>query len=400
MAKYYTRHQSLKHIWYQRYNSRSSSRWDGVVPWYAKKGFKSEAWRAGCESAWNQLMEERELLFNNENHVNAEIVDIERTKSGSIKLWVNVNNPYAEKWDFGDINKVTIRKNKEKQFLAKYGKPEIGKVINVTLESYHREGNSGFSYKIQYDKSELYQNESKEKYEGRENMYEKPVNFDKDDYDKLYEAIQENIRGLSLVETAIISEDKEAFNKGIQCLTNSIRYAKNVDYNRSNYTRRHKYFVENIIASSRVGICQANVNWYKTIKIPNASEEEKKPLYKKLGELQLEYAKSFKELGEIRLESAEEKDILDYKGCMYNSFWQTTLAYRSFYLAEPKEEYIEFIMKFAEKSFDMLRKLSPEARKFDDANSENVMAELEKLYQESGNSKEAKEKFIDKFISF
>ena len=31
IPKHYTRHQSLKHIWYQRYNSRSSSRYDGVV---------------------------------------------------------------------------------------------------------------------------------------------------------------------------------------------------------------------------------------------------------------------------------------------------------------------------------------------------------------------------------
>ncbi len=155
MAKYYTRHQSLKHIWYQRYNTRSSSRDDGVVPWYEQKAFKSDAWAAGCEAAWNQLMEERESLYNNENIAKAEIIDIETTKAGSAKLWVNVDNPYAEKWDCGDVNKVTIRKNKENLFMANYGKPEIGKVIFVTLEVYTRGGNTGFSYKIKYDKPNL-----------------------------------------------------------------------------------------------------------------------------------------------------------------------------------------------------------------------------------------------------
>lgn len=158
MAKYYTRHQSLKHIWYQRYNSRSSSRWDGVVPWYAKCAFKSDAWKAGCEVAWNQLMLERENLYNNENIAKAEIVDIESTKSGSMKLWINIDNPYAEKWDFGDINGVTIRKNHENIFLVNYGRPKIGKVIYVTLDVYNRGGNTGLSYKIKYNKSEPNQN--------------------------------------------------------------------------------------------------------------------------------------------------------------------------------------------------------------------------------------------------
>jgi len=155
MARYYTRHQSLKHIWYQRYNSRSSSRWDGVVPWYAKKGFKSEAWSSGTEAAWWQLMKERELLCNNENIAKAEIVEIERTSSNSIKLWVNVDNPHAEKWDFGDVNGVTIRKSDENLFRSNYGVPKIGEIIYVTLDVYHRQGNTGFSYKIKYERPQI-----------------------------------------------------------------------------------------------------------------------------------------------------------------------------------------------------------------------------------------------------
>ena len=148
MAKYYTRHQSLKHLWYMRYNSRTTSIWDGTVP---KCAFKSDAWRLGIQAAWRQLMEERKQLYYNENIAAAEIVDMETTKSGSTKLWVNVDNPYAEKWDFGDINGVTISKSKENLFQILYGTPQIGKIIFVTLVIYNRQGNTGFSYRIKYD---------------------------------------------------------------------------------------------------------------------------------------------------------------------------------------------------------------------------------------------------------
>jgi hypothetical protein len=176
LVKYYTRHQSLKHIWYQRYNSRTNSRSDGVVPWYAKKAYKSDAWKAGCDASWNQLMNERESLYKNENVARAEIIEIESTASGSIKLWVNIDNPYAEKWDFGDVNEVVIRKNKTNLFINNYGEPRIGNMIYVTLETYTRGGNTGLSYKIKYD-IKIKENNEKRGIEMNGDAKEKGVNY-------------------------------------------------------------------------------------------------------------------------------------------------------------------------------------------------------------------------------
>jgi len=397
LVKYYTRHQSLKHLWYQRYNSRTNSRSDGVVPWYAKEAYKSGAWKKGTEAAWQQLMKERELLYNNQNIAKAQIMDIESTASGSVKLFVNVDNPYAEKWDFGDVNEVTIKKSDENLFRTNYGIPEVGKIIYVTLDVYHKTGNVGFSYKIKYDESKSKQKLNNKKNMGGKNMDGElePVNFDQGDYEQVLNGKAEMARGESLMGTSVVSEDEGAFNRGIECVENGIRILKSVNYNRPNYNQRQRFFVEEAIASGYLQISIAKGKWMEEVEIPNASNEEKKTLFNKHGEQLLKVAEAWRRLSEIRLQRAEGDDIIQHKIGMHAVFFNSFLAYKSFYKADSTDEKANLAIKFAEKAFKMYNNVPAERK---DDNAVSYFSYQEKMIQNAKTSPESKKKLIEELL--
>jgi hypothetical protein len=389
MTRYFTRHQSLKHIWYQRYNIRSSSRFDGVVPWYEKKGFKKEAWATGTQAAWWQLMKEREILYNNENKAKATILEIETSKSGSLKLWVNIDNPYAEKWDFGDVNIVTIRKNEMQVFKENYGMPRINTQISVTLSVYHRSENTGFSYKIKYEKTDFVKKQNYDNEGRKKNMALRiNINFDEDENYKINKAKEERDLGTALVKTAIITEDKLSFKKGLKHLENAANILQDVLILKQKKIKlEQRLYLEHSLELLNCIIYAAKSDYIRFVELPQSKKEMKNSLYKLFGEIKLKMAESYKKIAKMTLEYSPPITEL-HASSLCSLYHNLTNAHMGFYKANPNDEDAKLIIKYLEKAI----KLGGIANEGDFENDKRFLEDIK-------NSNEALKKFVDNFFN-